>query len=104
MILYLAIVLALTVLAGCGPLPQGREEPQLEFEVVMQVNSDQESHIRLGVHNAGEQTFEGDNSFNGEMEMRHAPSGELRASAQVAPLRSLAAGETVLATRLARPA
>jgi hypothetical protein len=83
----------LVALVGCGPLSQAQQEPQLEFEVAMQVNSDQEFHISLGIHNAGAGTFGGDNSFNGEMEIRRLPSDELRASAQIVPLRSLAPDE-----------
>lgn len=93
-IVYLAMVTALIALTGCRLLSQAQQEPQLEFEVAMQVNSDQAFHISLGVHNAGAGTFEGDNSFNGEMEIRRMPSGELRASAQIVPLRSLAPDET----------
>lgn len=85
---------ALVALAGCGPLSKAQQEPRLEFEVAMQVNSDQAFHISLGVRNAGAGTFEGDNGFNGEMEIRRMPSGELRASAQIVPLRSLGPDET----------
>jgi hypothetical protein len=88
------MAIALVALAGCGPLSRAQQEPQLAFEVAMQVNSDQEFHISLGVRNAGGGTFEGKNSFNGEMEIRHMPSGELRASAQIVPLESLAPDET----------
>lgn len=88
------MAVALIALAGCGPLSQAQQEPRLEFEVAMQVNSDQEFHISLGIHNAGAGTFGGDNSFNGEMEIRRMPSDELRASAQIVPLRSLAPDET----------
>lgn len=94
-ILYLTMIIVLIALTGCGPLTEAQQEPRLEFEVAMQVNSDQEFHISLGVHNAGEATFEGDNSFNGEMELRHVPSAELRASVQIVPLESLAPDETV---------
>jgi hypothetical protein len=93
-IVYLTMTVVLIALMGCGPLTEAQQEPRLEFEVAMEVNSDEEFHISLGVHNAGEATFEGDNSFNGEMEIRHVPSGELRASAQIVPLRPLAPDET----------
>jgi len=96
MVIVITAIMAvgLVALAGCGPLSPAQREPQLAFEVAMQVGSDQEFHISLGVHNSGTGTFEGDNSFNGEMEIRHMPSGELRASAQILPLESLAPGET----------
>ncbi|MFO7741722.1 MAG: hypothetical protein R6X31_05335 [Anaerolineae bacterium] len=94
-VLFVAIVMAVVVLASCGPFPDVQQsEPQLDFTVAMQVHSAQELHISLGVRNAGDRTFEGDDSFNGEMEMRCVPSGELRASAQVVPLGALAPDET----------
>lgn len=96
MVILMTVVMAvgLVALVGCGPLSLAQREPQLAFEVAMQVGSDQEFHVSLGVRNSGTGTFEGDNSFNGEMEIRHMPSGELRASAQIVPLESLAPGET----------
>ncbi len=92
---YLAIALiAAFGLVSCNPFSDAQQEPKLEFKALMQVNSDQEFHISLGVHNAGASTFEGDERFNGQMDIRHIPSRDLRASAEVIPLRSLAPDET----------
>ena len=90
----MVMVIGMVVLASCTVFSQVQDEPQLEFKIAMQVNSDQEFHVSLGVHNAGERAFEGDSSFSGQMEVRHSPSGDLRASADVIPLRALEPGET----------
>jgi hypothetical protein len=82
-------------LAGCSPFSEAQPSPELEFEIAMQLNADQEFHVSLGVRNTGQRTFEGDSSFNGQMEVRYVPSGELRASAEVIPLRAIYPGETV---------
>jgi hypothetical protein len=92
---YLGVVFALLALASCSPFSEAQQSPELEFEIAMQVNSDGEFHVSLGVRNAGPRTFEGDNTFNGQMEVRHVPTDELRASAEVIPMQSIAPGETV---------
>lgn len=92
--LYAVIGIAMMVLVGCSPLSQAQAEPRLAFEIEMQVDSAQEFHASLGVHNIGARMFGGDNSFNGQMDLRRVPSGELQASAHVVPLRSLKPGET----------
>lgn len=89
------IALILIPATSCSPPWSQAGEPELRFEIAAEVNADQELHIRLGVHNAGSAAFEGDSSFNGQMEVRRTPSGELRASAHVIPLEPLAPGQTV---------
>jgi len=86
--LFAAVMVVMMALVSCGPSSQGREEPRLTFEVRKAVNSDQAFHVSLGVRNAEHGTFRGDKSFNGQMEVRHVPSGELRVSTPVVPLRA----------------
>jgi len=93
-IVVLTMLLAVMTLAACSSLSWAQEEPVIEFKIAMQVNSDQEFHASLGVHNAGGGHFEGDNSFNAQMEVRRVPSGDLRASAHVVPMPPLEPGET----------
>ncbi len=92
--LFAAVMIVMMALVSCSPLSRAQEEPQLTFEVAMQVDAQQEFHASLGVCNAGQGTFPGDKSFNGQMEVRHVPSGELKASAHVVPLRALEPGDT----------
>jgi hypothetical protein len=94
----LGLVLAMLPVLGLANyafLSRAEESPQLEFEVAIHVDQNQEVRVELGVHNAGKRTFEGTDRFNGWMELRRVPSDELRASAEVIPLRSLAPDETV---------
>lgn len=93
-VLLLTMFVAAALLAACGPLSLAQGEPELQFDIAMEVNSEQEFHVSLGVHNAGRGTFDGDNSFNAEMEVRGIPSGDLRASAHVVPMQALEPGET----------
>jgi hypothetical protein len=97
-VLFAAMIVGMTILAACSPLLRAQEEPQLTFEIAMQVSSAQEFHASLGVRNDGQRVFKGDNSFNGQMEVRRMPSGELRASAHVVPLRPLEPGDTAWPT------
>jgi hypothetical protein len=92
------MVIVVMALVSCSPLSRAQEEPQLTFKIAMQVNSAQEFHASLGVRNDGQRVFKGDNSFNGQMEVRRVPSGELRASAHVVPVRSLEPGDTAWPT------
>jgi len=96
--LYAATIIGMMFLVSCSPLSRAQEEPQLTFKIAMQVNSAQEFHASLGVRNDGQRVFTGDNSFNGQMEVRRVPSGELRASAHVVPLRPLEPGDTAWPT------
>ena len=83
------------VVGGCAPPSPAQQEPELAFRVAMEVNSEEVFQVRLGVENTGRARFEGDSSFNGTMEVRHEPGGDLRASAHVVPLRAVELGETV---------
>jgi hypothetical protein len=94
---WFAILLLLTVAAGCG-VPQAKQaDPELGFEVQMQVNSGQQFHASFGVENRGPTAFAGDKAFEGKMELRYADgaqTGELRASAKIVELARLDPGET----------
>jgi hypothetical protein len=93
---YLAIALIAALgLVSCNPSSEAQQEPQLEFKTSIEIKADQECHINLGVQNAGDSAFEGDERFNGQMEIRRVPSDELRASAEVIPLQPLAPDETI---------
>ena len=83
------------LLGGCAPFSQAPQEPDLAFKIAMEVNSEQVFHASLGVQNEGQVPFQGDNSFNGTMEVRHMPGGDLRASAHMVPLEPMEPGETV---------
>ena len=93
-ILLTAIVgITALLLAGCAPAPEQEPAPQLAFEAPIAINADRESHIRLGVRNAGAQDLPGDERFEGQMEIREA-AGTLRASAEVVDLPAIPAGDT----------
>ena len=93
--LMVLTMVGVLVVGGCGPLSPAQQEPELAFRVAMEVNSEEVFHVSLGVENTGRARFEGDSSFNGTMEVRHEPGGDLRASAHVVPLRAVEPGETV---------
>ncbi len=82
----------LAMATGCSGMESPVPAPQLTFEAPMNVGSDEELHISLGVRNAGSQRFEGDEQFDGRMELRRA-AGELRASAEAVALPALEVGE-----------
>ena len=94
-ILLAVTVAATVVLAACAPFSQAQQEPDLQFRIALEVDSDQQFHVRLGVRNAGRGRFEGDSSFNADMEVRRLPGEELRASAHVVPLQPVEPDETV---------
>lgn len=96
--LWAAMLLLMILLLSCRPLSRAHGEPQLAFEVALEVNSAQLFHVSLGVRNVGPTAFQGDDSFKGTMDLRRLPSGELRASAHVLPLRPLKPGETAWPT------
>ena len=93
----LVLVLASAIAAGCSASRTEQAAPDLDFEVRMQVNAAQEFHASLGIRNASTTTFAGDETFDGQMELRYADgdrAGELRARAEIVRLASLAPGET----------
>lgn len=93
----LALLILAAVAAGCST-PQSKDiDPELSFEVQMQVNAAQEFHTSLGIKNRGPTPFAGDETFHGEMELRYADgaqAGELRARAETVRLSRLEPGET----------
>jgi len=91
--LYAIAGITALLLARCAPGAEQEPAPQLAFEAPVAINADQESHVRLGVHNAGAQGFPGDERFEGQMEIREA-AGTLRASAVVVDLPAIPAGDT----------
>jgi hypothetical protein len=70
-------------------------EADLRFETAIGMVEDGSFEASLGVRNVSDVAFAGDKRFNGQMELRYAESGELRASASLVPLQSLAPGELV---------
>lgn len=92
------LLITSAVAAGCSASQTMEADPELSFEVQMQVNAAQEFHTSLGVENRGSTPFVGDESFDGEMELRYADgaqAGELRARAEVVQLCKLESGDTV---------
>jgi hypothetical protein len=92
-----ALLILSAVAAGCSTPKSTDAGPELSFEVQMQVNTAQEFHASLGVENRGPTAFPGDETFNGEMELRYADgtqAGELRARAETVQLSRLEPGET----------
>jgi hypothetical protein len=92
-----ALLILAAVAAGCSTRQSKDLDPELSFEVQMQVNAAQEFHASLGVENRGPVPFAGDETFNGEMELRYADgaqAGELRARAETVQLSRLEPSET----------
>jgi hypothetical protein len=90
-------VVLLPLFTGCASLEAmgaGRG-PELVFDAAIAVSADELFKGSLSVHNAGDTEFGGDKRFDGEMTLRYAESGELRASASIIPLQAIAPGETV---------
>jgi hypothetical protein len=95
-ILLCALLTSLTVGGCAAPKPKDATST-LSFEAQMQVNAGQEFHVSLGIENAGQTSFAGDEQFGGEMELRYADgdqAGELRARAEIETLSGLEPGET----------
>ena len=93
---FVFLILA-AIAAGCGAPQPEVAAPTLGFEAHMEVNSDQELRVSLGIENAGSSTFAGDERLDGEMELRRASgeqAGALRARAEVKAVSSLEPGET----------
>jgi hypothetical protein len=88
------ISLGVMLAAGCTLPAEPASTPRLEFEAPYAVDAEGDTHVSLGVHNAGARDFGGDERFQGQMEIREA-SGELRASAEIVELPTIAAGDTV---------
>lgn len=84
---------AVLLLASCARPVEQPPAPRLRFVAPVTLDADQEFRANLGVQNTGAQDFAGDDRFGGQMEIRDA-SGDLRASAEVVTLRSIAAGDT----------
>ena len=83
--------------AGCNVPKAEDTDPKLRFDAQIEVNSAQEFHVSLGITNAGTTAFSGDETFEGQMQLRYADgdrAGELRARAEIVRLASLAPGET----------
>ena len=95
-LLSVLMMIAVLALVGCN-VSLKREAAQLEFQAPMNVNSSEEFHASLEVHNNGTKTFPGDESFNGVMELRNE-TGELRARMEIVQLHALAPGESAFAT------
>lgn len=90
---YLLVgVVLLMVAVSCSVAEDSVQTPRLAFEAPMNVGSDEVLHVSLGVRNAGSRTFDGDEQFDGRMELRHI-SGDLRADAEIATLAALEPGE-----------
>jgi hypothetical protein len=93
----ICLVLVLLLLgAGCQRKPDDQASA-LIFSTMMEVNGAQEFHVSLGVQNAGQNRFEGDETFHGQMTLRYAEgdrAGNLAASAELISLEAIAPGET----------
>jgi hypothetical protein len=90
------LVLVLLLLAGCQKKTDDQASA-LIFSAMMEVNGAQEFHVRLGVQNASQNHFAGDDTFHGQMALRYADSdraGNLVVSAEVSSLEAIAPGET----------
>ena len=84
--------------AGCNAPTVEEPNPALSFEAQIQENEGQEIHIRLGIRNRSPTPFAGDETFEGQMELRYADgerAGELRARAEIVTLSRLEPGDTV---------
>ncbi len=105
---YTGVLIVAAMVAGCAPLngALGRDRASsvgadLVFAIAsmkcmdIAVDGDREFRVNLGVRNRGQEAFAGDKRFAGQMTLRYAESGELRASADVFELPPLQAGETV---------
>ena len=95
-IVLCALVVGLA-LVGCRAAKPDDGNPELSFRAEMQVNANQEFHASLGVENRGDRTFGGDETFDGEMELRYADgeqAGELRARAEIVTFPELKPGDT----------
>jgi len=91
------LVLVLFLLgAGCQRKPDDQASA-LIFSAMMEVNGAQEFHVSLGVQNAGQNRFAGDETFHGQMTLRYAEgdqAGNLAVSAELISLEAIAPGET----------
>ena len=95
-ILLCALLCGLTV-GGCASPKPDDATSTLSFDAQMQINSEQEFHVSLGIKNSDQASFAGDDEFIGKMELRYADgdrAGELRARADIERLAKLEAGET----------
>jgi len=94
---YSVLLMAVWAMTGCQHARTREAASALEFETAMQINAEQEFHVSLGVRNAGEKAFAGDQAFDGRMEMRYTDgeqAGDPRAGAHIVPLRALEPDET----------
>ena len=95
---YVICLVLVLILLGAGCQKKADDQAlALIFSAMMEVNSAQEFQVSLGVQNAGQNRFEGDETFHGQMTLRYAEgdrAGNLAASAEVIPLEAIAPGET----------
>jgi len=90
------IVLGL-VASGCTASTPENTATALRFEAQMEVNSEQEFHVSLGIRNRGPIAFSGDESFTGQMELSFVDgdrAGEPRARAEITRLAALEPNQT----------
>ena len=92
--LVLTLILSLTATMGCttNQLPPGM--PNLIFESFMQETLEGEFLISLEVCNTGLGIFEGDENFNGVMEVRDE-DWDVRTRAEIIRIQALEQGESV---------
>ena len=95
---YLTCLLLVLLLLGAGCQKKTNDQASaLIFSAMIEVNSAQEFHVSLGVQNAGQNRFAGDETFHGQMALRYAEgdrAGSLAASAKLTSLEAIAPGET----------
>jgi len=95
---YVICLVLVLILLGAGCQKKADDQAlALIFSAMMEVNSAQEFQVSLGVQNAGQSRFAGDETFHGQMALRYADgdrAGDLAASAEVISLEAIAPGET----------
>ena len=95
---YLTCLVVVLFLLGAGCQKKTDDQAlALEFVAKMEVNSAQEFHVSLGVQNAGQNRFAGDETFHAQMALRYADgdrADDLVASAKLISLAAIAPGET----------
>jgi hypothetical protein len=95
---YAACLVLVLFLLGAGCQKKTDDQASaLIFSAMMEVDGAQEFHVSLGVQNAGQNRFAGDERFHGQMALRYAEgdrAGNLAASAELIPLEAIAPGET----------
>jgi len=93
-ILILTLILFLISTVGCTTSQQQSRIPNLNFEVSIKQNLDRDFLISLGVWNTGSGMFEGDDNFNGVMEVWDE-GGNICTRAEIFRFDALEHGESV---------